>query len=59
MVEKCLSLEGLILNGIKALTDEVFPEYHLMKPQFDEKLYDSIRFDFKKQVKQHRPSELY
>lgn len=53
-MQRCLKLEGLILNGIKALNDDAFSEYLELKQEFNEKLYDEIRFDFKKMSKQNK-----
>jgi hypothetical protein len=44
LVARCLILEGLVVNGIKALNDYAFAEYNNLKDNFNEKLYDEIRF---------------
>ena len=52
VIAGCLGLEGLVLNGIKSLTDKAFADYEPLKVFFDEKLYDDIRYTFKKKFKE-------
>ena len=44
------------MNGIKNLNDQAFEEYEKLKPLFNEKEYDAIRFEFKKKYKTSKRS---
>lgn len=57
-MKRCTALEKLTLNGLKSLTDGVFEEYGRLKPFFREKAYNEVKYEFRKECKHAKESEL-
>lgn len=57
-MKRCPTLERLTLNGLKSLTDGVFEEYGKFKPFFREKVYNDVKYEFRKECKHAKESDL-
>jgi Leucine Rich repeat len=58
VIKSCLSIEKLILTGLKSLSDAAFEEYAQLKEKFNEKTYDEVRYRIKKAVRERKTKSL-